>query len=95
MGAIIHIAIANVRLLPTEGNGSMTTISHVPVSRDALERSGISLESEFSEIPEFAEGYEIWRTAFEDGTAGVFSIPAAEIVAVMETTIRDDSSGAA
>jgi len=94
IGEIIHIAITKVRILPSENGLSVTTIGHVPISREALEGSGLSLESKSGEPPDIPEGYKVWRDAFHGGTAGVFSIPVAEIVEVMEITIRDGSPSA-
>jgi hypothetical protein len=89
VGDIVHIAISGVRIERSDASSAyITNISHVPVSPQALESSDLSLESELEEIPDFEEGYRIWREAFDSGDAGIFSIPVAEIVDVMEQTMR-------
>ena len=88
-GEIIHIAVNGIRI--ERSAGDLTPISilgHVPVARQALEASELVFEAENTELPEFEEGYHMWRTGFEAGNAGVFSVPVAEIVDVMEATIR-------
>ena len=86
IGEVVHIAIDGVRI---KSSAPATTISHVPVSREALERSGLALESRSGPLPDFEEGYRMWREEFDAGNAGVFSIPVAEIVGVMETALRE------
>lgn len=89
IGEIIHIAITGVRLMPSNDDlAPRTAIGHVPVARTALEASRLSLELENAEVPEFQKGYDTWRAAFETGSAGVFSVPVAEIVDTTEATIR-------
>ena len=81
IGDVVHIAITNVF-------DAANTISHVPVSAEALERSGLSFEARSGSPPDWEEGYAIWREEFDAGNAGVFSIPVAEIVDVMEQALR-------
>jgi len=91
LGEIIHIAITGVRLTPSNDDlAPMTAIGHVAVARAALEASRLSLEPENPEVPEFQN--DTWRAAFDAGSAGVFSVPVAEIVEAMEATIRDPKS---
>jgi len=73
---IVHIAIS----------GARTSIGHAPISRDALERSGLSLEAKSAPLPDFEEGYRIWRDDFDAGNAGVFTVSVAEIVDFIDNT---------
>jgi hypothetical protein len=38
-------------------------------------------------IPEFSDGYQQWRTGFDQNKAGVWTVPIAEAVAAMETAL--------
>ena len=89
LGEIVHIAISGLQIPPpVPDEPVISMLGHVPISRAALARSGLALESNSADIPDFEEGYDMWREAFEAGDAGVFSIPVAEVVAAMEQTIR-------
>jgi len=37
-------------------------------------------------LPDYEEGYGMWRKAFEAGKAGIYTITVAEAVDVMEAT---------
>lgn len=73
LGTIVHVALSGV----TYGNGQ-TKIQHIPFAESAVEQSVTTLERESGSIPDFSEGYGIWREAFNAGKAGVFSITVAE-----------------
>lgn len=93
-GEIIHVAITGVHLRRSSDDPSQTSvIGHVPVARAALEASGLSLEAQDAEVPDFKEGYDMWRAAFEEGKAGIFSVPIAEIVDVTEATLEPGAHG--
>lgn len=90
--AIVHIAISGVRLPSWDASAPrITTISHVPISREALEGSGLSLEATSVALPEFEEGYRMWREAFDAGNAGVFTIAVAAVVDAMEQAVQRGS----
>jgi len=40
------------------------------------------------QLPDFQEGYDTWRQAFDSGQGGVFSITAAEAVDYMEQALN-------
>jgi len=73
VGRIVHIAISRVMY----GDGH-TRIPHLPFSEAAIEGSVTTLDSEVSPVPDYAEGYQQWRSAFDAGKGGVFTIPVAE-----------------
>lgn len=89
-GTIVHIAIRGVCIRRSAG-AEVTELPHIPISRAAFERSVLSVESRLDRLPDFAEGYNIWRTAFDAGQAGVFSVAIAEIVDVMDEALRGDA----
>ncbi len=73
LGTIVHIALSGV----SYGNGQ-TSIAHLPFAESAIESSVTKLERESSPLPDFAEGYQQWRTAYDAGHAGVFTISVTE-----------------
>ena len=89
LGLIYHISVLGVsvrnRRAPT---GVTHELPHFPVSDATLNASCIKLIGYSEPNPQFAQGYAEWRRAFDQGNAGVFTIPVSEIVDILETTIN-------
>lgn len=84
IGTIVHIAISGVAF----GDGQ-TTISHLPFAESAVEQSVTSLDRESGPVPDFSEGYQLWREAWEAGKGGVFTIPVAEAFDIVTGALQD------
>ncbi len=84
LGTIVHIAISGV----SYGDGQ-TQIQHLPFAESAVERSVTTLERESGPVPDFAEGYQMWRQAFDAGKGGVFTITVTEAFDVVTGIARD------
>lgn len=76
VGTVVHVAISDVVFA-----GGQTRISHLPFAESAIAESVTTLERESAPIPDFAEGYRLWREAFDSGKGGVFTIPVADFLA--------------
>jgi hypothetical protein len=74
-GTIVHIAISGL----SYGNGQ-DKIQHLPFSESAIERSVTKLENETGPVPDFSDGYQEWRQAFEAGKGGIFNVTVAEVL---------------
>ena len=86
---IIHIYVGGLKLKnPQSSTGYGEDISHMPISPDALKESVTELVNQTESLPNFEEGYEIWREAFDSGKAGIFTISVKECVEFMEQTIN-------
>jgi hypothetical protein len=80
-GNIIHIHISNIEIENANAPGGKTTyIAHMPFMEDALAECVEQIENESAELPDYQEGHQLWRTAFENGEAGVFSVTVAEAI---------------
>jgi TonB family protein len=89
LGNIIHIALRKLKMKNSRNSeGVSENVNHMPFSQEALEKSGLKLLEEKTDLPDFAEGYEIWREAFDAKRAGVYSITVAEAVTVIETGLN-------
>jgi hypothetical protein len=89
MGEMFHISIRGLRMKnPRSPTGFNDQMSHAPVSRQTLAQSVTKLSGTSSVDPGYREGYATWRKAFEQGDAGIFTIPVAEIVSGIETAIN-------
>lgn len=83
LGTIVHIALSGLNY----GDGQ-TRIPHLPFAESAIEKSVVSLEQESGPIPDFSEGYRLWREAFDAGKGGVFTISAAEAFEAVTSIAR-------
>ena len=82
---IVNIALTNLRI-----DHNQNSIHHLPISRLALEKSVIEIDSGSPEIPADLDsfGYLHWLEEFEAGRAGAWEMPIAEIVQSVEDATR-------
>jgi hypothetical protein len=84
----VHIQVRglNMQSSPTEPNEGIA--SHLPFSEEAIEASVTNLLQQDSPLPDdFEEGYEVWREAFLEGNAGIFSVTVAEVIDMIDDTM--------
>lgn len=88
LGEIFHVSVFGVRLdNPVIAGAVITELPHFPVSRETLDKSCLQLQGMREPNPDYLPGYDHWREAFDAGKAGVFDIPVAEIVDVVQQAI--------
>ena len=89
LGKIVHIAMRGLRMKnPRSPDGISENVNHMPFSEEAMDKSGLKLLKERTDLPDFEAGYQSWREAFEEGRAGIYTITVAQAVAVMEATLN-------
>jgi hypothetical protein len=87
LGTIVHVAIEGARVRnPASPTGVSTGIAHLPYELEALTRSVVALEDTRTGEPELT-AYDTWKDAFERGEAGIWTVPLAEAVAMMEQAL--------
>ncbi|MGE8514419.1 MAG: hypothetical protein ACN6N7_17085 [Chryseobacterium culicis] len=89
-GKVIHISISGLKMKnPASPSGYAETLTHIPISEEALDKSVTSLKNETGKKPDSLEmdGYSYWKKEFDKGDAGIFTIPISEIVGAMEKSI--------
>lgn len=92
LGTIVHISLRGLKLKnPHHPNQWSDTVSHMPFSLAAVERSVTDLAEENVALPDFQEGYDQWRLAFDAGRGGVFTLAVAEAVEGMEEAMNSDA----
>jgi len=88
LGDIAHIRIDGVKLKsPSAPSGIVDFIGHMPYEASALKKSVTELRGTTKSLPDFEEGYEIWKSAFDQGKAGIFTIPVKEAVDFMQQVL--------
>ncbi len=86
---IVHICIEGVRVKdPFSKQWTIKTITHMPIAEEALSASVTNMLGVTTQLPDFQEGYEIWRTNFEKSQAGYFTAPVSECVDVVAQAIE-------
>jgi hypothetical protein len=89
LGKIFHISVSGVKVKnPKIAGGFSTTLPHFPVSEETLKKSLTKFNGKSQPNPEYYEGYMTWKSAFDKGEAGVFTIDVADIVGVVEKAIN-------
>jgi hypothetical protein len=82
---VIHIAVENVHVRNvTSSSGFVERIPHLPISEQALDSSVVELIDEKIPLPDFQDGYDIWK----ESKGGVFSVTVAEAVDLAEQALK-------
>jgi len=86
---IVHICIEGVKVKdPLTGQLEVKTIGHLPIAEESLSASVTELLGVTPHLPDFREGYETWRTEFENSRAGYFTAPVATCVEILAQAIE-------
>ena len=89
LGNIFHISLSGVNVkTPLAVDKPIRALPHFPVSGETLEASLLTLLGKSDPNPDYLEGYNTWKAAFDAGEAGVFDITIAEIVGVVEEAMN-------
>jgi hypothetical protein len=86
IGKIYHIYIDNLNIKnPYQKSKIQNNLSHSPVSEKTLDDSVIKIvTAKYENNIDISDGYVAWKEAFDDGKAGVFTIPVNEIIQCIE-----------
>ncbi len=88
-GLIINISLDNLKIRSSHSeDGFINGLSHSPCSQESINNSVISLVGKVEQLPDFQEGYDEWKTAFDEGKAGVFGGSIQEIISTLEEAIQ-------
>ena len=88
-GEIYHISVVGLKMANPRAPKEITTeLPHVPVSHKTLESSLTKPSSSKTAFPDYREGYATWRVAFESDKAAIFTQDMAQIVTIVEETLK-------
>ncbi|MFT4600431.1 MAG: hypothetical protein ACI857_000605 [Arenicella sp.] len=86
LGVIIHVYADGLNVTnPARPNGISETIQHLPLSKEAMDSSVTALKETVENLPDYLEGYNEWKSAFDNREAGIWSLPMNEIVGAIES----------
>ena len=84
-GIVYHISVVGLRITNPKAPGGRTTeVVHYPVSKGALDSSVTHLSTSKVTFPDVERGYPFWRSARDQGQAGVYEMPIADIVTLSQ-----------
>lgn len=87
-GDVVHASILDARIRNHRVDGGIQpAMHHVALSRKALDASVLHYQGEATPDDRWQDGYAVWRQAYDNGDAGVFDIPVAEVLAYLERVI--------
>lgn len=84
LGDVVHIAVNGLRIRNPRTTVPGETIGHLPITAEALARSVTECIGLTEALPDFEEGYQIWR----QDRGGVFTISVARCAAFIENTLK-------
>ena len=93
MGNIYSIYLCKLKVKnPYISGGVQHALPHAPVAREVLDMSVTERADVEIDTDGFGDGYKEWKSEFDAGRAGVFTISVAEIVDLVEESVnrRDD-----
>ncbi|MFZ6639601.1 hypothetical protein ACO0LL_07630 [Undibacterium sp. TC4M20W] len=89
LGKIFHISVDGVRVKNNHiQGGASSELPHFPVSEETLNKSLTKLLGKRKPNQNYIEGYNTWKSAFDAGKAGIFTISVSEIVGFIEDAIN-------
>jgi hypothetical protein len=87
-GEVFHISILGVKLRNHRVPGGLQpAMHHAAVSRATLDASLLAQEGEADGDGRWRDGYAVWRLAYDNGDAGVFDMPVADILGYIEGVV--------
>lgn len=87
-GEVFHVSILGVKLrnhrLP---GGIQPAMHHAAVSRASLDASLLQPDGQADTEEHWRDGYDVWRQAYDNGDAGIFDIPLADVLGYIEMVV--------
>lgn len=87
---IIHIRIDAVKIHSSEAAGGYTNfIAHLPFSENALARSVTNFLGPIAALPDYSDGYNQWKEAFDTDRASYWKIDVAEVMDSIDNMMKE------
>lgn len=87
-GEVFHVSLKGVKLRNHRvPGGFQPAMHHAVMNRAALDRSVVAMVGEADSDEAWMDGYAVWRQAYDNGDAGVFDIPADQILGYIEKVV--------
>lgn len=87
-GEVFHVSILGVKLrnhrLP---GGIQPAMHHAAASRASLDASLLEPDGQADAEEHWRDGYDVWRQAYDNGDAGIFDLPLADVLGYIERVV--------
>jgi len=78
---IIHIRVDGVKIYSSQSStGYSEFIGHLPFSEKAISKSVTKLVGQINNLPDFSDGYNQWKEAWDNGKGGYWTIELKEAI---------------
>ncbi|KJV36734.1 hypothetical protein [Luteibacter yeojuensis] len=93
-GEVFHVSLLDVKLRNHRVPGGIqTAMHHAAVARATLDQSLLECVGDADDDETWMDGYAVWRQAYDNGDAGVFDIPVADILGYIEMVVASSGEG--
>jgi hypothetical protein len=87
MTNVVHISINGIRLeVGKVENRPQTFLPHLPIAEAALRRSVTTLVTSRPADSRYLEGFDLWRSSYERGQAGIWETSLAKTLDTLESS---------
>jgi hypothetical protein len=87
---IIHVRIDGIKLFnPNAPGGYSNSLGHLPFSEKVISGAVTRLVGQAEVLPDFQDGYNQWRAAWDSGKAGYWTLDPAEAIQGMDSVMRE------
>ena len=78
---VVHVHISGLAVPnPQAPHGQTSVIAHMPFAEAAIDASVAQLVEHVEQLPDFQDGYKMWKTEADAGKAGIFTITVAQAI---------------
>ena len=86
---VVHIAVEGLKIKNSQKEiGISEEIGHLPFSKESITKSLTELESSNNDLPDYLDGYNEWKNAFDSGKGGMFTISINEAIDYVEQSMN-------
>lgn len=87
--SIVHIRVDAIKLYnPNVPAGYSNSIGHLPFSHNAISKSVTQLVAENNDLPDFSDGYNQWKEAWDNGKGGCWTIDLKDAIEGIDRVMR-------
>jgi hypothetical protein len=87
---IIHVRIDGVNIFSSQSpTGYTHMIQHLPCSEKSISKSVTTIVGTSKALPDFLNGYNSWKNAWDSGKGGYFTVDLKEVVDVVDKGMKE------
>lgn len=88
---IIHVRVDGIKIYNPKIAGHYSDfIGHLPFSAKTISKSVTSIVGQNNNLPDFSEGYNNWKEAWDSGKGGYWTVDLKDAIEVMDSVMRQN-----